>query len=419
LVNERNWAGNVEYRSAVIHRPGTLNALQQVVRESARLRVVGTRHSFNEIADGEVMIGLDGFPDEVVVDPATGTVTLNPAITYGRLASTLHANRLALHNLASLPHISVAGAIATATHGSGDRFGNLATAVSALDVLRSDGEIAHLERGSADFDGAVVNLGSLGVVARVQLDVEPEYDVTQHVFEDLEWDALADNFDAVTAAGESVSLFTTYAEQHVEQVWVKRRVPSQRSGLDVTRGLFGARPARVDLHPIAGVPAENCTPQLGVPGPWSERIPHFKMGFTPSSGDELQSELFVARTDALAAIDVLRRLAPELAPLMLISEVRTIAADSLWMSPHYERDSVAFHFTWRRDPPAVMPIVNRVEHALAAFAPRPHWGKLSTLDASTIADRYPRYADFVDLMERFDPRNAFRNEWVERTIVGG
>jgi xylitol oxidase len=418
-VVERNWAGNVTFRSAEIHRPDNLDALRELVSRSDHLRVVGTRHSFNEIADGDVLVSLDGLPDDVVVDTAAaGTVALNPTMTYGRLASALRVNGLALHNLASLPHISVAGAIATATHGSGDRFGNLATAVSALDVLRSDGEIVHLDRRSDDFAGAVVNLGSLGVVTRVQLDVEPEYDVTQHVFEALPWDALSDNFAAITAAGDSVSLFTTYTKAHVEQIWVKRRVPFSRSDSDVSVESFGARPAIVDLHPIAGVPAENCTPQLGVPGPWSDRLPHFKMGFTPSSGDELQSELFVARADALAAIDVLRQLAGELAPLLLISEIRMIAADSLWMSPHYERDSVAFHFTWKRDQSAVMPILNRVERALDAFAPRPHWGKLSTLDASTIADRYPRHPDFIDLMARFDPRNAFRNEWVERMIVG-
>ena len=185
---ERNWAGNVEYRSALIHRPSSMDALRQLVRQSQHLRVVGTRHAFNDIADGDVMVSLDGLPDDVVVDPVGGTIACNPAVTYGRLASTLHDNHVALHNLASLPHISVAGAIATATHGSGDRFGNLATAVSALDVLRSDGEIVHLDHGSAEFDGAVVNLGSLGVVIRVQLDVEPEYDVTQHVYEGLAWD---------------------------------------------------------------------------------------------------------------------------------------------------------------------------------------------------------------------------------------
>src|SRR5262245_49782768 len=211
FVVERNWAGNIEFRSSEIHRPDNVEDLRELVARSPRIRVVGTRHSFNDIADGDVQVCLDALPNEVDIDPVTHTVSLNPAMTYGALASVLNEHGFALHNLASLPHISVAGAIATATHGSGNRSGNLATAVSALDVLRSDGELVHLERGDPDFDGAVVSLGALGVVVRAQLDVEPAYHAVQHVYEGLEWDALAANFDAVTAAGDSVSLFTTYA----------------------------------------------------------------------------------------------------------------------------------------------------------------------------------------------------------------
>jgi xylitol oxidase len=409
LMVERNWAGNVEYRCPSVSRPRSVDELRELVAQSTHLRVVGTRHAFNDIADCDVLVSLDGLPEDVVVDTAAGTVTLNPATTYGRLAACLHEHGMALHNLASLPHISIAGAIATATHGSGDRCGNLATAVTALDVLRSDGEIVHVARGDADFDGAVVNLGSLGVMLRVTLAIEPAYEVSQTVYEGLGWDALQSNFDGVTSAGDSVSLFTTYARPHIEQVWVKRRLPASAPA---PAELFGAASALADVHPIAGVSAENCTPQLGVPGSWWERLPHFKMGFTPSSGDELQSELIVARADALAAIDVLRGLASELAPTLQISEIRTIAADSFWMSPHYERDSVAFHFTWQRDVPRAMASISRVETALSAFAPRPHWGKLFT-----IAARYPRQQDFVDLLDRFDPPHKFRNAWVERTFA--
>ena len=418
-VVERNWAGNVAYRSAVIHRPRTIDELRQLVAGSPRLRVVGTRHAFNDIADSDTLVGLDALPEDIAIDSAAGTVGLNPAITYGRLAAELDTAGLALHNLASLPHISIAGAITTATHGSGDRFGNLATAVSALDLLRSDGEIVHLERGDPDFDGAVVSLGSLGLVVRVTLDVEPAYAVAQTVYLAMPWESLASNLDAVTAAGDSVSLFTTYRRPHIEQVWVKRRVVADQPVLSQVANLFGALPAAVDVHPIAGVSAENCTPQLGVPGAWWERLPHFKMGFTPSSGDELQSELFVARADALAAIEALRGLSAELAPMLKISEIRTVAADSLWMSPHYDRESVAFHFTWVRDVPAAMRAIDRVERALSPFAPRPHWGKLFTLDAATVAARSPRHADFVELLARFDPRQVLRNEWLERAILHG
>jgi len=410
-VVERNWAGNLEYSAATVHHPTTVDEIRGIVVGSQQVRVVGTRHSFNDIADAEHLISLDALPDDVIVDPAGNTVELNPAMTYGHLAPLLHERGLALHNLASLPHISVGGAIATGTHGSGDRLGNLATAVGAVDILRSDGEVVHLERGDADFDGAVVGLGALGVVLRVRLDVEPEYQVAQHVYEGLAWAELALRFDEITNAGDSVSLFTTWGS-HVGQVWVKQRLPAESN-----RNVSGARPANVDLHPIAEMSAENCTPQLGVPGLWSDRLPHFKMGFTPSSGDELQSELLLPREAALDAIEIVRGFAEEMAPHLLVSEIRTVAADSLWMSPQYERATVALHFTWRQHTVEVMQLVDRIEAALGRFEPRPHWGKLFAVDGATLTARYPRHRDFVDLVSRFDAPGAFRTSWLARNVL--
>jgi xylitol oxidase len=410
-VVERNWAGNVEYRAATVHQPTSVDELRRLVVGSQRVRVLGTRHSFNDIADADPLISLGALPDDVMFDRTGKTVELNPAMTYGRLAPLLHERRLALHNLASLPHISVGGAIATGTHGSGDRLGNLATAACAIDILRSDGEVVHLERGDADFDGAVVGLGALGVVLRVRLDVEPEYQIAQHVYEGLAWDELALRFDEITGAGDSVSLFTRWGS-HVGQVWVKQRVPSE------SRGTFlGARPATVDLHPIAEMPAENCTPQLGVPGLWSDRLPHFKMGFTPSSGDELQSELLLPREAALDAIEIVRGFAEEMTAHLLVSEIRTVAADTLWMSPQFDRATVALHFTWRQHTVEVMRLVDRIETALGRFAPRPHWGKLFAVDGATITARYPRHRDFVDLVNRLDARGAFRTTWLASNVL--
>jgi xylitol oxidase len=410
-VVERNWAGNVEYRSATVHHPATVDELRGLVMGSRRVHVVGTRHSFNEIADAEQLISLDSLPDDVIVDAAGNTVELNPVMTYGRLAPLLHERGLALHNLASLPHISVGGAIATATHGSGDRLGNLATAVCAIDIVRSDGEMVHLERGDADFDGAVVGLGALGVVLRVRLDVEPEYQILQHVYEGLAWDDLALRFDEITRAGDSVSLFTSWGS-HVDQVWIKQRLRSEPHGT-----FQGARPAAVDLHPVAGMSAENCTPQLGVPGLWSDRLPHFKMGFTPSTGDELQSELLLPREAAVDAIEIVRGFAEEMAPHLLVSEIRTVAADRLWMSPQFERATLALHFTWRQHTVEVMRLVDRIEAALDRFDPRPHWGKLFAVDGATLTGRYPRHGDFVDLVNRFDAVGAFRTTWLDRNIL--
>jgi len=336
-------------------------------------------------------------------------------VRYGDLAEALHGEGVALHNLASLPHISVAGAVATATHGSGDGNGNLATAVAALEMVTSDGEVVAAARGDADFDGMVVALGALGAVTRVTLDVEPAYEVRQRVFEGLAWDALHAHFDAITAAGYSVSVFTRWGET-TDQVWVKTRVTDAPE--EVRGDLFGAPAAAVDRHPILGIDPVNCTPQLGRPGAWSDRLPHFRMGFTPSAGEEIQSEYVLARRHAAAAIDAVRAIGDVVRPVLQVSEIRTIAADGLWLSPQHGQDTVTIHFTWTREPEAVARALVDVEAALAPFDVRPHWGKTFHAGAETIAPLYERHADFCALRDRLDPSGAFVNAWLERRVLG-
>ena len=406
-----NWGGNHRYRAARLQRPATLDELRRIVARAPRIRVLGTRHAFSDIADSGELVALDALPADVVVDHAACTVSCGAGITYGALAAELARERVALHNLPSLPHIAVGGSIATATHGSGDANGNLATAVAALELVTANGDVVAVRRGDAGFEGVVVGLGAAGAVTRVTLDVEPAYDVSQYVLEGLAWDALYEHFDAVTASGDSVSLFTRWGAA-IDQVWVKRRAPA-----DAPAEIFGARAAASERHPIAGMDPDNCTAQLGRPGPWSDRLPHFRMGFTPSAGEEIQSEYHLPRPHALAAIEALRGLAGTIGPLLLVSEIRTVAADRLWMSPQYGRDSVALHFTWRCDQPAVERVLESVEAALAPFAARPHWGKLFLADAATIGGLYERRGDFVALLERMDPRGAFRNAWLERHVI--
>jgi alditol oxidase len=414
-VAEANWAGTHTYGAQRLHRPSSVEQVREIVARAPRVRVLGSRHSFTDIADSAELVSLDGLPAEVMVDRAAGTVSASGAMRYGELADALSAEGLALHNLASLPHISIAGAVATATHGSGAGNGNLATAVAGLELVTSDGEIVRAARGDPDFDGLVVGLGALGAVTRVTLDVEPAYEVRQRVFEGLGWRELAEHFDAINARGYSVSVFTRWGET-VDQVWVKSRVGDAPE--EVVDELFGAVAATVDRHPILGLDAVNCTPQLGVPGAWSDRLPHFRMGFTPSAGEELQSEYHLPRDHAAAAIEALRAVAGAIRPVLQVTELRTIAADRLWMSPQYERDSIAIHFTWERDPEAVRGALVEVEAALAPFAARPHWGKLFLADATAITPLYPRLPDFRDLAERLDPRGAFRNAWLERHVLG-
>jgi xylitol oxidase len=414
-VTATNWAGNYAYRAARLHRPSTLDELREIVAGARRIRVLGSRHSFTDVADSDEQVTLDGLPAAVSVDRAAGTVTVSAAMSYGNLAEALNAEGLALHNLASLPHISVGGAIATATHGSGAAVGNLATAVAALEIVTSSGEVVSAARGDEDFDGVVVGLGALGAVTRVTLDVEPAYTVRQRVFEGLEWEALADHSDAIGAAGYSVSVFTRWGDAAAGQVWVKSRVSD---GEEVRDELYGALAATVDRHPILGLDAVNCTPQLGVPGGWSDRLPHFRMGFTPSAGEELQSEYHLPRRHAAAAIEALRALAGAIRPVLQVTELRWIAADRLWMSPQHDQDSFAIHFTWEPGQAAVERVLAGVEAALEPFGARPHWGKLFLADAARIEALYPRLPDFRRLAERLDPRGAFRNAWLARHVLG-
>jgi xylitol oxidase len=411
---ERNWAGNYTYRAQKLHRPTTIEQVQQFVANAASVHVVGSRHSFNDIADSSELISLEDLPADVVVDHEAHTVTLGGGMKYGDLAKTLNDEGVALHTLASLPHISVAGAVATATHGSGVTCGNLGTAVVGLEIVTSSGEIIKASRGDPDFDGLVVGLGALGAVTRITLDVQPTYEVKQRVFEGLSWKALYDHFDEITSCGYSVSIFTRWGEMN-DQVWVKSRTdePDRVEG-----DLFGAVAATVDRHPIVELDPTPCTPQLGRPGLWSDRLPHFRMGYMPSSGEEIQSEYLFPSRHAIGAIEAVRTLADGIRPILQVSEIRRVAADRLWMSMNYEEDSVAIHFTWKREPEAVQEMVAQIEDAFTPFEARPHWGKVFHADAAAIAPLYKRHSDFVRLVERLDPRGAFRNAWLKARVLG-
>ncbi len=415
------WAGNLTYGAARVHEPRTVEQVQEVVAGARRVRALGTRHCFNDLADTEHdLVRLDGLDPDVRVDADARTVTVAAGTRYGALARVLHAQGWALHDLASLPHISVAGAVATATHGSGDRSRNLAAAVAAVDLVTADGTLRHVARGDADFPGVVVGLGALGVVVRVTLDVEPTYDVAQEVHTDLPWDVVLEHLDDVTASADSVSLFTDWTGPAVQQVWRKTRLTAG-ARYERRTELFGARPAPGPLHPLPGIDPVHCTEQLGVPGPWHERLPHFRLEFTPSNGDELQSEYLVPRERAAEAFAALRGLAPVVAPLLQVSEVRTVAGDDLWLSTASGGDRVALHFTWHPRQAEVEAVLPRLEAALAPLGARPHWGKLFASLGTPGSDPrtlYPRLDDFRALVARTDPEGTFRNAFVDRHVLG-
>ncbi len=411
-----NWAGNITYSTDRVYSPASIAEVQDVVKRCEKLRALGSRHSFNTIADSNAnQISLQHL-DQIEIDEKAHTVTVGAGVKYGQLAPVIDARGYALHNLASLPHISVAGAIATATHGSGLHNGNLATAVSALEIVTADGQILHLsrEKDGDQFLGAVVHLGALGVLTRVTLNLLPTYQVAQSVYRNLSFDHLKDHFDDIFGAGYSVSLFTDWQNHRATQVWIKRRV--EGDGMGWLAEFYGAKLATEKMHPIEGHAAEACTEQQGIPGPWYERLPHFKMNFTPSSGRELQTEYLVPRERGYEAILAVEKLRDRITPHLFITELRTIAADDLWMSTAYQRPSLAIHFTWKPEWPEVRQILPLIEAELAPFGPRPHWGKLFTVPPARLQAQYARLAEFKALVQRVDPGAKFRNEFLDKNL---
>lgn len=410
-----NWAGNIVFHPAAVRRPTTVAELQTVVAASSQLRVLGSGHSFNRIAEtpGDLVL-LNALPPTVEIDAGTAQARVAGALRYGEIVNPLHAAGLALPNLGSLPHISVAGACATGTHGSGRGNQVLSSSVAAAELVRAGGELVTVRRGDPGFEGSVLALGCLGVVTHLTLDLVPTFSLSQVVRTGLTRDALHENLTEILDSAYSVSVFTDHRADSTAQVWQKRTDHAEPAP-----DWFGTVPASGPLNPVPGQDPDAATTQGGIVGPWHERLPHFRLEHTPSNGDELQSEYFVAREHALAALVATESLAQEMAPLLLVAEVRTVAADELWLSPAYQRDCVVLHFTWRRDPPAVTALVAKLEAALDGLEARPHWGKVNAMDPAVVRERYPRLPDARALVHDADPGGKLRNEWVDAYLGSG
>ena len=408
-----NWSGNYVYTAPQLFEPATVADVQELVRRLPRVRALGTRHCFNGIADSDVAQISTAKLTDVQLDPAQGTVRVGAGTRYGELAVALHQAGFALHNMASLPHISVAGAVATATHGSGLRNGNLATAVVALEFVAADGTLHTLSRAvdPERFPGAVVHLGALGIVTHLTLAVQPSFQMVQAVYENLPFARLEHDLAEVLGAGYSVSLFTDWQTSRVSQVWVKDRVQPGQTSIPSAE-FFGAPRATCPLHPLPDQPAEACTDQTDAPGAWFERLPHFRLDFKPSYGEELQSEYFVPLEQGYTAIRALEGLADRIAPRLYISELRAVAPDDLWLSMAYRRPSLAIHFTWKPHWEAVGEILPAIEAALAPFEARPHWGKVSTMSRQRLTKLYPRLNDYLGLVREVDPGAKFWNDYL-------
>jgi alditol oxidase len=410
----RNWSGTYQFTAREVVAARTVGEVQRAVAAGGRVRAIGTRHSFNDLADnGATLVSVTGIAPDPVIDEAAGTVTAGAGVTYGPLAAWLQDRGWALGNLGSLPHISVAGATATGTHGSGSGNRILSAAIAGLEYVAADGELGKADRFTEGFDGMAVGLGAFGIVVRVTLDIEPTYLVRQDAYTGLPWDRVLGDIDGVLGAAYSVSLFTDWSGESLRAAWVKRRV--ENAADSVPEEFFGARR---DPGPVRFIdaPADNLT-VVGVAGPWSQRLPHFRLDSTPSNGDEIQSEYFVDRRHGAAALEAVRRRSSGITPLLMISEIRSTAPDQLWLSGSYGRETMAIHFTWRNQPDEVDAVLRDVEAALEPFAARPHWGKVSHVNAGQVTERYPRLGDARALFERLDPDGRFSNYRLERLGV--
>ncbi len=420
METQQNWAENYTFGAIRRHYPETLEQVREIVARSRKVKALGSRHSFNGVADtSEDHISLERFAFAPMIDVGRRTVTVGGGTTYGRLCRELHRHGFALHNMASLPQITVAGACATATHGSGDGNANLATAVAALDIVTADGSVRTLsrERDGEMFPGAVVGLGGLGVVTKLTLDIVPAFTVRQVVYENLPLSQVEADFERIFSSAYSMSLFTTWRKASFDQVWFKHRAETE-TDIVMEAERFGATLATAKIHPIASLSAEPCTEQGGVPGPWYDRLTHFRSDAPPSVGAELQSEYLVPRIHAVEALRAIADMRERIAPLLQVSEIRTVAADTLWMSTCYGQACVGIHFTWNPDWPGVQNLLPEIEARLAPFQARPHWGKLFTMSPVHLQALYPKLPEFRHLLQTFDPQGKFRNEFLDTYLFG-
>ncbi|WP_285036605.1 FAD-binding protein [Plantibacter sp. ME-Dv--P-095] len=423
MTLERNWAGTHTFAAPRIVNATSIDEVRTLVadaaRDGTRVRALGTRHSFTDLADSDgTLITVLDIPADPVFDEAAGSVTIGAGTRYGIAAAWLAEHGLAFHNMGSLPHISIGGAIATGTHGSGNDNGILSSAVSGLEYVDATGDLVHVRRGDPGFDGLVIGLGAYGIVVRVTVDVQPAYRVRQDVYRDVPWDAVLADFEGVTGGAYSVSIFTNWLGDTIEQIWWKTRLVAGDDELPVVpESWLGVQRDALTAGNLVETDPDNLTLQGGVPGDWWERLPHFRLESTPSNGDEIQTEYFIDRADGPAAITALRAIGGRIAPLLLVTELRTAAPDKLWLSGAYHREMLAVHFTWRNLPEEVRAVLPAIEEALAPFGARPHWGKLNLLTAERIAEVTPRLADARDLFERLDPAGTFTNAHLERIGV--
>lgn len=409
----KNWAGNLTFLAEEFIEIESIPQLQKIVEKSKKLKVLGTGHSFSEITDTNgTLISLKKIPPEIEIDPISKSVSVNAGTSYSVLSKYLESNGWALPNLASLGEITVAGAIMTGTHGSGSKNKVLSDSVIELQLVLASGDQLIINRQDFDdFAGFIVSFGSLGVVTRVKLRIIESFSMKQFVYENISISSVAKNFDEIFNSAYSVSYFGSWAENTTGQIWMK--FLDQAEFPHLSPEAFGGNLANSNQHPVKINDPSPCTEQMGVTGKWLYRLPHFKLDSSAASGDEVQTEYLVDRNYVNEYIAGLSAIGNEISPRVYATEIRTMAADDLWLSGAYARDTVGFHFTWKKSK-ELASFLPKIEEVLGKHQGRPHWGKLFSTSKEQIITRYPRYQDFKNLLNRYDSNGKFSNNFIDK-----
>lgn len=412
----KNWAGNLTFSAREFIEVNSISKLQQVVSSSQAVKVLATGHSFNAIGDTtETLISIKNLSNGIEIDSQNAQALISAGMAYADAARYLESNGWAFSNMASLGEVTIAGAISTGTHGSGSNNGVLSTSVVGLEIVLGSGELITIDQSnSEEFAGFVVSLGALGVFTKIKMRIIPSFSVKQFVYENIGIQVVAENFDTVFNSAYSVSYFSNWAKNSTGQIWMKFLDDSSSDNL--SDNWLGANQAKAKQHPVKINNPDPCTDQLGISGKWLYRLPHFKLDSSPASGDEVQTEYLVDRKYVNEYIQDLRAIGDEIAPRVYATEIRTIKSDELWLSGAYQRETVGFHFTWKKSD-TLVDFLPRIEEILGKHHGRPHWAKLFSVRSDELSARYPKYSDFEALLKKYDPKQKFRNKFIDQYFL--
>lgn len=403
-----NWGGNLAFEQAEVVKPKTISELAEMVRVN-KVRPVGTLHSFSPIAKGEgLLMSTANLAIKPELDSDRSVVRFGAAMRFGELALFLEQNGFALRNMGSLPHISVAGAAATGTHGSGDKNQILSSSLTSFSYLNHEGELIKVEKQDPLFEAFRLGLGAYGIWVEAELSIVPSFQIRQDIFLEIPWSYFLEDPSRLTSAGYSVSLFGKWGTSTISQTWVKSEVEDPRAGVPIA----AIAPEQNSKRELADGVGDNLTEQGGKPGPWLHRLPHFRLDASPSAGNEIQTEYFFTRDKIAHAIEAVHSVAGKINPVLIISEIRSIAQDDAWLSPMRRGDSIALHFTWKNEPELVDIAVQELEKVLAPMEPIPHWGKVHHFTQSDLERAHPMLSKAREQFENADPSGKFSSDYL-------